>query len=560
MPLFEERRGAASEPVSAAPAQAREDLHRLGPERTGGVGAGRARSAGAGRELWLAVYLPGFMLEALGPAAERLRTGKQAAPAAAAGSSAPASPLAVVDQEQGGRVIRACDARAVAAGIRPGMALNSALALLPTLEILARAEHREQRLLEAAGGWAQTYTPRVSLEPPDALLLEIKGSLRLFGGVGALWQQLRDELRAAGLQPLFALTPVPLASLWFAYAGVETRLRRADGLASRLAPLPLACTRWSERSLQQLETMGVRALGDCLRLPRDGFARRFGPQMLEMLDRATARLPDPRAAFAPHAHYSCSRELEPELADVARIEPVASAMLDELCAFLRRRDRVVQGLVLRFRHRIATDTRLVLRFAQPTAAHEHMVILLHEHLSRLSLPEAVRSLRLRSGPLVAARGEAPGLLCLGRDASWSGAVRLVERLRARLGMDAVQSLSPVPEHRPESAWRVAEPQPPRFRRAGSRAGMPDGAGATAAAGVARPLWLLGEPQALGFESPCFEGRLEFEEGPERIESGWWDGRDVKRDYYVARNPAGVRLWIYRERAAGGGWFLHGIFG
>jgi protein ImuB len=89
--------------------------------------------------------------------------------------------------------------------------------------------------------------------------------------------------------------------------------------------------------------------------------------------------------------------------------------------------------------------------------------------------------------------------------------------------------------------------------------------------VTKPLWLLAEPQPLeGTEQPCFEGTLELEQGPERIESGWWDGRDVQRDYYVARNPAGVRLWVFRDRGRAPRavhaddpavrWFLHGVFG
>jgi protein ImuB len=69
------------------------------------------------------------------------------------------------------------------------------------------------------------------------------------------------------------------------------------------------------------------------------------------------------------------------------------------------------------------------------------------------------------------------------------------------------------------------------------------------------VWLLAEPQALksgeNGKVPLYEGALTLEEGPERIESGWWDGKDVARDYYVARNPVGVRLWVYRERGRSG---------
>jgi protein ImuB len=73
--------------------------------------------------------------------------------------------------------------------------------------------------------------------------------------------------------------------------------------------------------------------------------------------------------------------------------------------------------------------------------------------------------------------------------------------------------------------------------------------------VQRPLWLLEAPE------PCDATRLELEDGPECIESGWWDGHDVARDYYVARNREGARLWIFRNRRETdpAGWFLHGWF-
>ena len=505
------------------------------------LGGGRRRGAGdpapatpAARELWLAVHLPHYVLESLQPPASM--------------------PIAVVDLECGARVVCDCDALAAAAGVVPGMALNSALALQPGLHVLPRDPGRERVLLEATATAALDFTPRVNLEPPDAVLLEVRGSLRLFGGVRRLCELLRRRLQSSGLAPRLALAPTPLAALWFARAGEEVALRRPDALAARLAPLPLAVARWPERALRSLATMGVRTVGECLRLPRDGFARRFEPQMRLELDRALGHAHDPRAAFAAAARFVARRDLEHEVTDTERLQRACEPLLDELCGFLRARDAGVEALELRLLHRQAAATRLRLGFAEPVGSVARIMGVLRERLARTALCEPVRAVRLRSGPLVATRTATQDFFA--RECRGGAAVpQLVERLQARLGAGAVRGLRLVPEHRPEKNGDMplfSEPASTSARSAARQATCPH---------FSRPVWLLAEPQPLeGDERPRYEGPLEIEEGPERIESGWWDGRDVRRDYYVARTQSGARLWIFRERRAPGGWFLHGVFG
>ena len=50
----------------------------------------------------------------------------------------------------------------------------------------------------------------------------------------------------------------------------------------------------------------------------------------------------------------------------------------------------------------------------------------------------------------------------------------------------------------------------------------------------------------------------LEQGPERIESGWWDGKGIARDYYIVRRTGGARLWVFQERRTRC-WYLHGVF-
>jgi len=493
--------------------------------------------APAARELWLAVHLPHYVLESLRPETS--------------------APVVVVDLERGAKVVCDCDAQAAAAGVVPGMALNSALALQPGLHVVSRDPRLERALLEAVATTALDFTSRVNLEPPDAVLLEVRGSLRLFGGARRLCELVRQRLQSCGLEPRLALTPAALASLWFARAGMEVVLRRPDALAARLAPLPLAATRWPERAQQSLATMGVRTVGECLRLPRDGFVRRFEPRMRLDLDRALGRAHDPRAAFAAAERFVVRRDLEPELADTDRLLRACEPLIDELCAFLRGRGASVAALELRLLHREAPATRLRLGFAEPVGSAARIMGVLRERLAHTGLCEPVRAVRLRSGLLVEARAESADLFALDR-CRGSALPQLVERLRARLGAEAVHGLRLVPEHRPERNGDMPlflKPSPTSSRAATNKEACPHFSHSF------RPVWLLAEPLPLaGGEQPRYEGRLEIEEGPERIESGWWDGRDVQRDYYVARTPAGARLWIFRERRAQGGWFLHGVFG
>jgi protein ImuB len=60
--------------------------------------------------------------------------------------------------------------------------------------------------------------------------------------------------------------------------------------------------------------------------------------------------------------------------------------------------------------------------------------------------------------------------------------------------------------------------------------------------------------------PWRRGPLSIASDPERIESGWWDGRDIRRDYYLAKDTDGSQLWIFRNLCCDHAWYLHGLFG
>ena len=418
---------------------------------------------------------------------------------------------------------------------------------------------------------AQRFTPRVSLVPPDGLVLEVKGSLHLFGGVEGLSRALASECASLGLKSMVALAPTPLAALVAARVGKPFVVTETTRLIGQLMPLPLAALRWPEETLIRLARMGVRTIGQALRLPRAGFARRFGTDSLATLDRLTGRSPDLRDRFHARERFRRRRELNYELENHDAILVALEPLLAELGKFLQARQCGVMKLECLLRHRHAEPTSCVLGLAAPLADVRRLTELLGERLSTLTLPEPVRACELRSSSLVLRVFSSNSVWQPGEHGGGAGAEapELIERLRVRLGAEAVYGLQVLPGHRPENAWGVREPGGPMGQPVTESKDLTGRSRARRAPetpplwpAFRRPAWLLPMPKLLSERDglPRRRGPLRLLGEPERIETGWWDGGDIARDYYTALDLHGVRLWIFRERVAPHRWFLHGVFG
>jgi protein ImuB len=478
--------------------------------------------------LWLCLHVPQLSLEVF----SRSRPGDLSAP------------LAVVAGNGARQAVYACNTSAMAAGIHPGLKTASALALAGNLQVCERDEDAERRALEALAAWAMQFTSQVSLQPPDALLLEIGGSLRLFGGMEALLRRVRRCAFALGYHAACGVAPTPLGACILARSANPAPITRMSELGEALRGLPLDLLALDDDTLESLRGLGLRTLGELIDLPRSGFARRFGPGLLHRLDRMLGRRADPQSPFRPPERFERRLPLPAETADREALLFPAKRLLLELRGYLLGRQAGTRQLHWSFDHHRHPATRFTLGLATLSRDPRHIHLLLREHLTRISLEHPVVEIGLEVTGVAALT---PRNLPLydEPDATRADGLELVELLRARLGEDAVRGVLCRSDHRPERAWASARP--------GMTGALPPHA--------PRPLWLLDEPKTLELRSgrPWLHSPLRLESGPERIESGWWDGGDVARDYYIARDAAQARYWVFRERRGACGWFLHGLF-
>lgn len=504
------------------------------------------------RQLWLCIDLPALPLQALLNSVEA---------------------AAVFEEQQGVRRILLANARARAAGIVPGLATNAALALLPALQLEARNARREQEVLRELAEWSGKFTSFTCIEAPTALLLEIAGSLTLFGGIRTLRERIVSELGERGFDAGVAIAPTPLAATWLARAGRKACIRDPRNLVGRLGSLPLSCLGWPESVQAALQGMGVVSVAEALRLPRQGFARRFGAARLLQFDRALGRLPDPRSSYRAAERFCTEYELNEEQGDAGLLLQVCRELLQRLERFLLNRQLAVQDIEFSFFHLQMAATRLSLGCVKAGRAVQHWFDLLEISFDRLALPAPVIAVQLLAGEGRPFTAETAVLSFNQQDKKQrnTSIAHLAERLSARIGNDLVHGVMTVAEHRPQYAWQARN----TFADAALCSGMPASRPACHVPAwpaetrqgdrlvLRRPLWLLPEPRLLGSEDgvPCYQGRLNMLAGPERLETGWWDDNGIARDYFIAANPAGVHLWVYQDRGRDRQrWYLHGMFG
>jgi len=493
-----------------------------------------ATNTAASRRLWFCVYLPSLPLEAGGDSGQ---------------------PRAVVEDRHGIHRVLLANTGATTAGVMPGQSANAALALLPELELEERCTLTEQQTLETLAAWLEQFSSCVSIAGSDLLLLEIAGSLRLFGGLPSLRQQISAGLQEQGFDASLAIAPTPLAASWLARGGRRVCVRESANIGPVLRSLSLACLDWPTAVTESLAGMGVTSVGDCLRLPREGFARRFGASRLMELDRALGRLPDPRISWRAPERFCADYDMTEEQSDSELLLAICRELLDAHERFLLVRQLGTQRLDFSFYHLKAAATKLSLGCTQADRSTARWFDLLKIRFERVTLPEPVIAVRLEGGHAQALQAESARLSFDRRAGATTGRysmTQLAERLAARMGNHSVFGLVTVAEHRPQQASRPKN----------LLTGKTNEALLSVERSAKRPLWMLPEPALLPAEQglPLHQGRLTLIDGPERLETGWWDGDGIARDYYTAVNPHGMRLWIFRNRNRAAAWYLHGFFG
>ena len=522
----------------------------------------------------MSLRLPRFALE------RRLRTMTAAGAAWPSGTSA-TWPVALSARDGAREVVVATTAAAERAGVRTGLGVAAARALCGALRVLRDDPARDARVQARLAVRLLRFTPDVVVDGPGAFLLEVGRTAHHFGGEEALASSARAFLRTLGFTARIGVAATPEAARTLARAprtfdervddapldpasgsfdGDAPAFAPGDDPAPSLAALPWSALAPDREAADACAALGLATIGDVLWLPRGGLAQRCGVPFVQKLQRMLGELDEPLVRITPPELFDEELELVDAVADSPALLGAARLLFEAAEAELERRDHALirATLTLVPLGRVAA-TRIELAPSEPTRSAALLLRLLQHRLERERLAAPIEQLRLvfsATAPLHLAQER---LFEAARDRAFEqDAAALRDRLAVRLGEARVVALDLVADHRPEHAFRLR-----RFGESAAREG-----GGEPAAGARpldlwdapRPVWVerddRGFPLALRAEGRV--SRLALVRGPERIASGWWDGRDAERAYFEVETEEGARLWLFLDRREDA-WYQHGTF-
>ena len=487
--------------------------------------------------------------------------------------SAPPEPFALIARNGNALRLAHVDAAAHALGLAPGMALADARTRYPALTTRPADPAAETRTLDRMVVQMQCFTPMVTPDPPDGIILDITGCAHLFGGERAL---ARQAVRVSGLTARHALA---------ANAHAARALARHGGETDDVRALPVAALDLADEALAALHRAGLRRIGDLAQRPMPALAARFGAATVMRLRQM---LGDVASPIAPHPAPAAIRFQVRFAEPLIRTDDVLEAIEDLLGQAAHameqqqlggRRFAVMLCRSDNARRHLAVET------GQPERDPATVLRLLRERIETLADPldpgfgfDSIALAVPRTDPLLPSQTD---LENPAPDSS-NSLTALVDRLSVRFGAERVLHLTPCNSHVPERAQRLGPAlvgTAPTTQASDALASL----WVTPDSQPPRPLLLFDPPQPVTVMAGVpdgppqrfrWQGRLykvHLAEGPERISAEWWRKHTghlasrtlPTRDYYRVEDSEGQRYWLFRhglfDEMPDPRWYLHGLF-
>lgn len=450
-------------------------------------------------------------------------------------------PFAIIAEIKNAWRLTHVNARARRAGVSEGLSLPDARAICPDLLTEPGDPTREGALLRALWRWADCLSPRVAIDPPDGLLLDIAGCAHLFGGEGKMARYARQRLAEMNVHSRIGIADTKGGARALARFGkTSVAIAQTGKTNDALKDLPITALDIDAEIANELARTGLKTIGQLYGVKSSELARRFGLELTRAVASSLGQEPDPVTPAAAEPVFAARMTLPEPIGYKSDIEDVVKRLAASVCGRLAAAQKGARRYVLTVRCVDTGDHLLPVGFARPCAGPGSILQQLSHALDKLKIEFGADWFRL-----VAEHVEPmhPKQTVLGKEAqAEENEARLISTLGNRLGFDHVRKFSPRDAHLPEREFESLEAVDNKFDPVWKHAPRK------------RPVKLYQTLERLRSLEPGrppkeFEWRrksyaMKTAKGPERLTAEWWRDGDMRtRDYWVVQTAQGPRLWL-----------------
>lgn len=466
----------------------------------------------------------------------------------------------VLAQPKKGRmVVTGAGPRAREQGVRPGMVVADARAVLPSLEVIPDQPEETEKVLTQLAIWCIRYTPVVAVDPPDGLLMDISGCAHLWGGEIAYLNDMMDRL-GKGYAVRIAIADT-VGAAWAVARYGQGPVVSEGSQAKALSSLPPAALRLEPEIIHRMERLGFRQIGQFINMPRPALRRRFGQSLLSRLDGALGHTREYLTPVRPVVPYQERLPCLEPIRTATGIGIALRGLLEVLCERLTREGKGLRKCTFKV-YRIDGKTQdIEIGTGTPSRHVNHLFRLFELRISWLR-PGLGFELFILEAPIVEDLSAAQETLWNSMGNHDDLAVtELLDRIGGKVGTHTIHRYLPQQHHWPERSVKAA----------GNLKEQPD---TVWPSDRPRPINLLSPPQPIEvlvplpdyppvrFHHQGLSYNIKRADGPERIEREWWLEDGEQRDYYCVEDDNGARYWLFRlgqYHVGSPKWFLHGYF-
>lgn len=462
----------------------------------------------------------------------------------------------------GKMIISHTNAIAQTQGVLKDMAVADARAIIPSVIVLDDDPSISGIFLKGIAEWFIRFTPVVSPDAPDGLVLDVTGCTHLWGGDEGYIKTIYARLIKAGYTVRLAIADTIGCAWALARFGKNGSIIKPGGQIDALISLPASSLRIDAEMAHRLAKLGLFRVGHFITMPRTSLRRRFGEYLLQRIDEAAGTREEDIIPVNPVPLYSERLYCLEPIVTKTGIDIALNNLLDVLCKRLQHEQKGIRSLVFKGFRIDGKMVQISIGTLRASCNINHLYKLFENKIETIEPALGIELFVLEALHVEELHSRQEQLWEKNDGIDDVSLSELLDRISSKLVSCNIQRFRADEHYWPERSFKATS----TLQEKPSTSWRTD---------RPRPLHLLSKPEPIEVTAPVpdyppmlfrYKGQLHKimkADGPERIEQEWWLQQGQHRDYYYVEDENGYRYWLFRsghydvERTYQ--WYMHGFF-